>query len=36
MKRAATAAEVAQTILWLITEAPAYITGAVLPISGGR
>lgn len=36
MKRAATAEEVAQTILWLITDAPAYITGVVLPISGGR
>lgn len=36
MKRAATAEEVAQTILWLITDAPAYITGVVLPVSGGR
>jgi NAD(P)-dependent dehydrogenase (short-subunit alcohol dehydrogenase family) len=36
MKRAATAQEVAQTILWLITDAPGYITGAVLPVSGGR
>jgi NAD(P)-dependent dehydrogenase (short-subunit alcohol dehydrogenase family) len=36
MKRAATAEEVAQTILWLITDAPAYITGAILPVSGGR
>ncbi|MFQ5938092.1 MAG: SDR family oxidoreductase, partial [Acidiferrobacterales bacterium] len=36
MKRAATADEVAQTILWLMTEAPAYITGAIVPVSGGR
>lgn len=36
MKRAATAQEVARTIIWLITEAPAYINGAVLPVSGGR
>lgn len=36
MKRAATAQEVAETILWLIAESPAYITGAVLPVSGGR
>jgi NAD(P)-dependent dehydrogenase (short-subunit alcohol dehydrogenase family) len=36
MKRAGTAEEVAQTILWLLTQAPAYIAGAVVPISGGR
>ena len=36
MKRAGTAEEVAQTILWLLTDAPAYITGAILPVSGGR
>ncbi len=36
MKRAATPQEVAETILWIIAEAPAYITGAILPISGGR
>lgn len=36
MKRAGTPEEVAQTILWLITDAPAYITGIVLPVSGGR
>ncbi len=36
MKRAGTAEEVAQTILWLLTQAPAYIAGAIVPISGGR
>lgn len=36
MKRAGTADEVAQTILWLLTQAPAYIAGAIVPISGGR
>ncbi len=36
LKRAGTAEEVAQTILWLITEAPPYITGAIVPVSGGR
>jgi NAD(P)-dependent dehydrogenase (short-subunit alcohol dehydrogenase family) len=36
MKRAGTAEEVAQTILWLLTQAPSYIAGAIVPISGGR
>ncbi|MFQ5995762.1 MAG: SDR family oxidoreductase [Acidiferrobacterales bacterium] len=36
MKRAATVEEVAETILWLVTEAPTYITGAIVPVSGGR
>jgi NAD(P)-dependent dehydrogenase (short-subunit alcohol dehydrogenase family) len=36
MKRAGTAEEVAQTMLWLLTQAPAYIAGALVPISGGR
>jgi len=36
MKRAGTVEEVAQTILWLATDAPAYIAGAIVPISGGR
>lgn len=36
VKRAATVDEVAETILWLMTESPAYITGAVIPVSGGR
>lgn len=36
MRRAATVQEVAEVILWLIVEAPTYITGAVLPVSGGR
>lgn len=36
LKRAATSDEIAQTILWLVTESPTYITGAVIPVSGGR
>jgi NAD(P)-dependent dehydrogenase (short-subunit alcohol dehydrogenase family) len=36
MKRAGTPVEVAQTILWLLCDAPAYITGSILEIGGGR
>jgi NAD(P)-dependent dehydrogenase (short-subunit alcohol dehydrogenase family) len=36
MGRAGTADEVAEAVLWLISDAAAYISGAVLPISGGR
>jgi NAD(P)-dependent dehydrogenase (short-subunit alcohol dehydrogenase family) len=31
----ATAAEVAEGIAWLCTDAPAYLTGATLVIDGG-
>jgi NAD(P)-dependent dehydrogenase (short-subunit alcohol dehydrogenase family) len=36
MKRPGTPNEVAQTILWLLSDAPAYITGSILEIGGGR
>jgi NAD(P)-dependent dehydrogenase (short-subunit alcohol dehydrogenase family) len=36
MKRAGTAEEVAQGILWLLSPASSYVTGVILPISGGR
>jgi NAD(P)-dependent dehydrogenase (short-subunit alcohol dehydrogenase family) len=36
MKRAGTAEEVAEGILWLLSPAASYVTGAILPISGGR
>ena len=36
MKRPGTPEEVAQTILWLLSDAPAYITGSILEIGGGR
>jgi NAD(P)-dependent dehydrogenase (short-subunit alcohol dehydrogenase family) len=36
MGRAGTAEEVAKVILWLLSEEAAYVTGAVLPVSGGR
>jgi NAD(P)-dependent dehydrogenase (short-subunit alcohol dehydrogenase family) len=36
MKRPGTPVEVAQAILWLLSGAPAYITGSILEIGGGR
>jgi NAD(P)-dependent dehydrogenase (short-subunit alcohol dehydrogenase family) len=36
MKRPGQPAEVAQAILWLLSDAPAYITGSILEIGGGR
>jgi NAD(P)-dependent dehydrogenase (short-subunit alcohol dehydrogenase family) len=36
MKRPGTPNEIAQTILWLLSDAPAYITGSILEIGGGR
>jgi len=34
--RAGTAEEVAGSVLWLLSDAASYITGAILPVSGGR
>jgi NAD(P)-dependent dehydrogenase (short-subunit alcohol dehydrogenase family) len=34
--RAGTAEEVAEAIVWLAADAPAYVTGAFVPVSGGR
>jgi NAD(P)-dependent dehydrogenase (short-subunit alcohol dehydrogenase family) len=34
--RAGTAEEVAETILFLLSDQAAYVTGAVLRVSGGR
>ena len=34
--RAGTATEVAYAALWLLSEEAAYVTGALLPVSGGR
>jgi NAD(P)-dependent dehydrogenase (short-subunit alcohol dehydrogenase family) len=34
--RAGTADEVAEAVLWLLSPAASYITGAVVPVSGGR
>lgn len=36
MGRIGTAAEVAEAAVWLLSERASYITGAILPVSGGR
>lgn len=36
MRRAGTANEVANAILWLLSDASSYTTGAILDVSGGR
>ncbi len=36
MKRAGSADEVAQGIVWLLSDAASYITGTILDVSGGR
>ena len=36
MGRAGTAEEVAKVVLWLLSEDAAYVTGALIPVSGGR
>lgn len=36
MQRAGRPQEVAQAIVWLLSEQASYITGAVLPVAGGR
>jgi len=36
MKRGGTAEEVAASILWLLSDEAAYVTGAILDVTGGR
>ena len=36
MRRAGSAEEVAQAIVWLLSDAASYTTGAILDVSGGR
>lgn len=34
--RAGTSEEVAEAVVWLLSDAARYVTGAILPVSGGR
>lgn len=36
LKRVGTAGEVAAAVLWLLSDAASYVTGAILDVSGGR
>ncbi|MBL6455955.1 SDR family oxidoreductase [Belnapia sp. T6] len=36
MQRGGSAEEVAEAVLWLLSDAARYVTGALLPVSGGR
>ncbi len=36
MQRAGTADEIAQAIVWLLSDAASYTTGAIVDVSGGR
>ncbi len=36
MKRGGSPEEVAEAVLWLMSEAASYVTGAIVPVSGGR
>jgi len=36
MRRIGTPEEVAQTILWLLSDSASYVTGAIIDVSGGR
>jgi NAD(P)-dependent dehydrogenase (short-subunit alcohol dehydrogenase family) len=36
MQRPGTADEVAQAIVWLLSDAASYTTGAIVDVTGGR
>jgi NAD(P)-dependent dehydrogenase (short-subunit alcohol dehydrogenase family) len=36
LRRVGTPEEVAEAVVWLLSDAARYVTGAILPVSGGR
>ena len=36
MQRGGEASEVAEAVLWLLSDAASYVTGAVLDVAGGK
>jgi NAD(P)-dependent dehydrogenase (short-subunit alcohol dehydrogenase family) len=36
MQRPGTADEIAQAVVWLLSDAASYTTGAIIDVSGGR
>jgi NAD(P)-dependent dehydrogenase (short-subunit alcohol dehydrogenase family) len=36
MRRTGAADEVAEAVLWLLSDAASYVTGSILDVSGGR
>jgi NAD(P)-dependent dehydrogenase (short-subunit alcohol dehydrogenase family) len=36
LARGGSAAEVAEAVLWLLSDGASYVTGALVPVSGGR
>jgi NAD(P)-dependent dehydrogenase (short-subunit alcohol dehydrogenase family) len=36
MQRVGSAAEIANAIVWLMSDEASYVTGAILVVSGGR
>ncbi len=36
LQRPGTSDEIAQAVLWLLSDQASYVTGAIIPVSGGR
>jgi len=36
MQRAGSAAEVAESIVWLLSDSASYVTGTTIEVTGGR